>query len=147
MRALFQAMVMIGALAIQLVAHASAVAAEVTEVVVAVVEPHVTGSGPGELGYSVSLGESKLTTTLTILNGLSRPRGQRLALLIHHDVSIGTLGTLVSMATKAGYPVDHIGVFLFDAERRSMEAVPGYRSVQCSTDPHVIGALLSRSAR
>jgi len=149
MRALANSMVTIGALAIQFVACAPVVAAEVPGVVVAVVEPRIAGSEPGELSYSVSLGDSKLTNTLTILNGLARPRGQpltpgsyRLAILIHEDVPIGTLGTLVSMATKAGYSVDNIAVFLFYAQRRSMLEIPGYRSVRFSTDPEVVGGLL-----
>jgi len=154
MRALVNAAAMVGLLAIRFVACASAVYAEAPVVVVAVVEPHAKGSASGELGFSVSLGGSKLTNTLTILNGLARPRGERLtlesqplAILIHGDVPTGTLGLLVSMATKAGYSVDNITVFLFDAERRSIEAIPGYRSVQFSTDPEVIAGHLSRSAR
>jgi hypothetical protein len=53
----------------------------------------------------------------------------------------------LTVASKAGYSVDNIVVFLFDADRRSMEAVPGDRSMQFSTDPDVIGGHLSRSAR
>jgi hypothetical protein len=154
MRALVGAAGMVGSLALQFVACAFAAYAEAPAVVVAVVEPRAKGSESGELGFSVSLGESKLTNALTILNGLARPRGERLtlesqplAILIHEDVSIGTLGLLVSMATKAGYSVDNIAVFVFDAERRSMQAIPGYRSVQFSTDPDVIGGHQRRSAR
>jgi hypothetical protein len=154
MRALISAATVVGSLALQFVACTSVASAEALGVVVAVVEPRAKGSESGELGFSVSLGESKLTNALTILNGLARPRGERLklesqplAILIHEDVPIGTLGLLVSMATKAGYSVDNIVVFVFDVERRSMAAIPGYRSVQFSTDPEVIGGHLSRSAR
>jgi hypothetical protein len=105
MRVLVSAAAVVGSLALQFVACASAVSAEVPVVVIAVVEPHAKSSEPGELRFSVSLGESKLTNALTILNGLARPRGerltlesQRLAILIREDVPIGTLGLLVSMA-------------------------------------------------
>jgi len=142
MRVLANVAAGIGALAIQIFACAPEVAAEVPGVVVAVVEPRTAGSGPGELSYSVSLGESKLTTTLTILNGLARPRGERLAILIHQDIPIGTLGTLVSMASKAGYSGDNIVAFIFYAGRTSMLEIPGYRSVTFSTDPEVVSGLL-----
>ncbi|MBM4335678.1 MAG: hypothetical protein FJ108_07170 [Deltaproteobacteria bacterium] len=154
MRVVVGAAAVVGSLALQFVVCASAVPAEAPGVVVAVVEPHAKGSESGELGFSVSLGESELTNALTILNGLARPGGERLtlesqplAILIREDVPIGTLGLLVSMATKAGYSVDNITVFLFDAERRSMQPIPGYRSVQFSMAPDVIAGLLGRSAR
>jgi hypothetical protein len=154
MRTLVSALVVVGSLSLQFVVCEPAASAEAQGIVVALVEPHAKGTEAGELGFSVSLGESKLTNTLTIFNGLSRPSGaklrvesQPLAILIQEDVPIGTLALLVSMATKAGYSIDNIGVFLFDAERRSMEAIPGYRSVQFSTDPDVISGYLRRSER
>ena len=152
MRALVSVAAMVASLPLQFVVCAPADAAGIPRVIVAVVEPDPNGAESDPLGFSVALGESKLTNALTVLNGLARPAGEQLALdsqplaiLIHMDVSIGAVGTLVSMATKAGYSADNIFIFFFDEERRSMmESAPGFRNMPFSTDPDVIGGYVGR---
>lgn len=151
MRTLIGAMLVAGVLALELVACIPSAAAQVPRVLVAVVEPHARGSRPGDLDFSVSLGERKLTNTNTLLDGLARPgdaqlmlQSQPLAILIHHEVPVGTLAEVLVFATKAGYSAKNIAIFLFDAERRSMMRIaPDLRNVPFSTDPAAIAGYAS----
>jgi len=126
--------------------HSGAVArtarADDTGLVVAVVEQR-SEAGRGEIHYSVAFGDSKLHTTLDILNALNTRVGKKLAILVRQDVPIGTLSTLVSMATKAGFRIEDIHYFIFHADRRSMAELPGFKIVVFSTDPTVVGGLLT----
>ena len=152
MRTLIGATIVAGVLAVELVACIPSAAAQVPRALVAVVEPHARGSQPGDLDFSVALGERKLTNTNTLLDGLARPDGARLvlqsqplAILVHHEVPVGTLAEVLVFATKAGYSADNIAVFLFDAERRSMmEMAPSLRNAPFSTDPDVISGYLNK---
>jgi hypothetical protein len=152
MRTLIGATIVAGVVAVELVAFIPSAAAQVPSALVAVVEPHARGSQPGDLDFSVALGERKLTNTNTLLDGLARPGGARLtlqsqplAILVHHEVPVGTLAEVVVFATKAGYSADNIAVFLFDAERRSMmQVTPSLRNAPFSTDPDVISGYVKR---
>jgi len=109
-------------------------------IVVAVVEPHTPKPGSDEIGYSVSLTGSKLSTVTSILDGLRQTRGKHLAILVHEAVPIGTVPIVVSMASKAGF-LDY-ELLIFDGKRRGMTAVPGFKWVEFSTDPEVVRGLL-----
>ena len=118
-----------------------------SDVVVAVVETRSDLPGPGEADFSVSLAGTKLVTTLDMLNGLSRPRGRRLALLVRDGVPIGTLTEVLSMASKAGYSGDEVSIFLFPADRRTMQQIslvefPSLSNLAFTTDPREIAETL-----
>lgn len=134
--------VLICSLVLLLGVYSPAAEAKSPKVVVAVVEPRAKQSKAGELSYSVSIDGKELTTTLAILNGLSRPKGEHVAILVHQDIPIGTLGTLVSIASKAGYESESIVTFIFYAERITMLRIPGYQNVKFSVDPEVVIGLI-----
>ncbi|MBM4336578.1 MAG: hypothetical protein FJ108_11805 [Deltaproteobacteria bacterium] len=109
-------------------------------IVVAILEPSAEAHGPHELGYSVSLGRSRFERGDEVLKGLADARGKRLAILVHEDVSMGAIMTVVSLASKAGY-LDYV-VFAFDPKRKGMAAVPGFKWVDFSADPETVEGLL-----
>jgi len=128
------------ALLFQISACAANPIGQTAQTIVAVVEPSAAGA-QGQLPYSVLLDGAKLTNTLAILDGLAEPGNERLApgsrqlaILIREDVPIGVVGTLVSMATKAGYSAESILVFVFDSKRRSMLKLSEYKSLPFSTE-------------
>jgi len=113
---------------------------ESTDVVVAVVEPRTAEPGSDQIGYSVTLGKSKLETLDCLLRGLAQAKAKRLAILVHEDVPVGTTLTIVSLASKVGF-LDY-ALIIFDGKRRGMTAVPGFKWVEFSTDPEVVSGLL-----
>ena len=115
-------------------------------VVVAVVEPRNMPVEEGELEYVVSINESRLVTTSTVLNGLGsshvNSQNTRLAILLHKDISIGTLSTLISMASKAGYSAANINIYIFSSTRWMMP-IPGYKTIEFTKDPKVLAGILN----
>ncbi len=107
-------------------------------VVVAVVEPRDVPVKEGELDHMVSIGESRLVTPSSVLNGLGRSladnQSTRLAILLHKDISVGTLSELISLAGKAGYDGTNINIFIYSSTRWMMP-IPGYKIVAFTRDP------------
>lgn len=115
-------------------------------VVIAVVEPRDVPLEEGELDYSVSIDDLHLVNTSSVLNtlgaNLEDSQNTRLAILLHKDVSVGTISTLISMAGKAGYSAANIDIFIFSSTRWMMP-IPGYKTIEFTRDPKVLAEILN----
>jgi hypothetical protein len=115
-------------------------AAETPTTVVATVEPD-----SGDLGYRVSLGEVKLRTSGSMLDGLSRGSyvGDRLAVLFDARVPVSSIAHIASVASKVGYFGDNLKLLLLDEDRTGMTelSLPRTEWVTYSNDPKVVGEL------
>jgi len=119
---------------------AASTAEETTRIVVALLEPSEREREEPGLGYAVSIGESRLTTGDQLLNGLADTGGTHLAMIVREDVSIGTILTVASLASKAGFL--HYSVFIFDRGRKGMVHVPSFKWFDFSTDSATVGGLI-----
>lgn len=108
--------------------------------VVAIVEPRIGASG---LSYSVSIRGERFESTKSVLDSLGDANTAKLMLLVREDTPLASVIEIVSMGLKSGYERDSIYLFSFDAERRGVVAIPGYRYAEFSENPAVLSKLVA----
>lgn len=116
-------------------------AKEAPGVVVAVLEPRAPKGKAHELGFSVSVGNSRFVTLQEVLDGLGEPGASKrhLAIFAREDLPMSAIMDFSVIAGKIGYA--RLGVFAFDKARTVMVQLPSFKQFNFSTDPAIVGPL------